>query len=995
MNILFVNYGDATTNSLEHINGFARALRQLGHDCVIALTTLPFGWKKAEKFIDYSQMPRLQEFFTDGRWADIIHAWTPRENVRRVVIKSLQDHYTPFVVHLEDNERHITEQFTGRQLEELRKLSDRELSTVMSNGHTHPWRGSHFLEISNGVTVITPSLQELAPASHPSQVICPGVSSELFHPQPPDLGWRSKLRPGEKMIYYAGGINVVNAPDFLTLYEGVVELNKRGFSCQLWQTGPSTLTDAASRPYLKYLGLVEQTEVVKLLASADVLVQPGKIDVFNKYRLPSKIPQFLAMGRPTVVPATNIGLELVDDEETLLLKTGTATEIADQCQRIFENPELAKRIATGGAAWARQHCNWVNNAGVLLKFYEKILAAPPAEHLRAIQGTNRSERTALAIKIREGLAATGDKADVDHLAALIDHLEKDQQTDDLAVTNNKPGLFDKGYRLAYWLRQKLRHSERLLGKTPLVSKLVAKRLSLYLRHPRQSLGATRDLLNLVAECGAKGAARYLGLISQVEEFYRQQRAANPVTASTVQLWQKQAAELTYRPLFSIIMPVYNTEEGLLRAAIKSVLAQAYPDWELCIADDASPDPKVKAVLDAYAQLDSRIKVVYREENGHISAASNSALELATGEFVANLDHDDLLAPNALLAVAKYLQSHKDTDVIYSDEDKITAQGEHHAPTFKPSWSPDHFLGQMYLAHFLVYRRSLLAKSGGYRVGFEGAQDWDFVLRLTETTHKIGFIPEILYSWRVSNQSTALSPQAKNYAHEAGSKAVQEALVRRWRKGTATGTTRHPGHFAVHYQLIGNPLISIIIGPGQSETDRERISEMIRRNSDYANFEVIIPDKGETAMAPGQWKNKAVVSAKGEMILFLGKNMARFTPKNWLQEMAAYAQNEHVGAVGGVILAEDGSIDEAGLAVSSGMHNVYSHRGQAANSPGYLGRLLVATNPEAVSDRCLLVRKDRFLAVGGFAETGDLGIGLCQKLREKGYFTALLPWVQVG
>ncbi len=293
--------------------------------------------------------------------------------------------------------------------------------------------------------------------------------------------------------------------------------------------------------------------------------------------------------------------------------------------------------------------------------------------------------------------------------------------------------------------------------------------------------------------------------------------------------------LSYRPTFSLIVPVYNTDERWLRRCLDSVLAQLYPDWELCIADDASTDPTVRKVLEEYKARDARIRVVFRQENGHISASSNSALEMATGEFVALLDHDDELAENALYENAVLLNEHPDADMIYSDEDKITEEGKRHSPFFKPDWSPDTFLSQMYTCHLGVYRTELVRRIGGFRVGFEGSQDYDLVLRLTDKTEKIYHIPKVLYHWRTIHGSTALAHESKNYAYKAGLKAIKEALDRRNEGGWVENVVNYPGQYLVHYPVVGRPLISIVIPTKDHPQALDQCLKSIFTKTSYNSF----------------------------------------------------------------------------------------------------------------------------------------------------------------
>ncbi|MEO0835807.1 MAG: glycosyltransferase [Cyanobacteria bacterium J06642_3] len=273
---------------------------------------------------------------------------------------------------------------------------------------------------------------------------------------------------------------------------------------------------------------------------------------------------------------------------------------------------------------------------------------------------------------------------------------------------------------------------------------------------------------------------------------------------------EDSSKLAYQPLISIIVPVYNPEENFLRQAIESVLAQVYPNWELCLADDCSTKPYVKSVLEEYAQQDSRIKITFRHENGHICHTSNSALSLATGEYIALLDHDDLLPPHALARVVELLNKHTEADFIYSDEDKVDEQNVHKDPFFKPDWCPDSFLARMYTCHLGVYRRSLVTEVGNFRIGFEGSQDYDLVLRVTEKTDQIYHIPDILYHWRIHQQSTAAASDAKPYAANAAQKALTEAIQRRGEPGKIKTRANLPGVYTVRYEIKEPKLVSIII-----------------------------------------------------------------------------------------------------------------------------------------------------------------------------------------
>jgi len=492
--------------------------------------------------------------------------------------------------------------------------------------------------------------------------------------------------------------------------------------------------------------------------------------------------------------------------------------------------------------------------------------------------------------------------------------------------------------------------------------------------------------------------------------------------------KKSLASLSYKPLISVIVPVYNTPEPFLRACLESVFNQYYPYWELCIADDASTEPYVRSVLEEFRQqAPDKIKIIYRDTNGHISEASNSALSLATGEFVAFLDHDDELAPEALLEVAKLLNEHPEADMIYSDEDKISPSGEYTNPYFKPDWSPELFLGQMYTCHLGVYRRKIVEAIGGFRRGVEGAQDWDFVLRFTERTSKIFHIPKILYHWRMHPHSTAASSIAKNYATEAGKRVVEEALRRRGEKAYIEVIA--PGRHLVHYLLKGSPLISIVIPTKDLADDLERCLQSIYQKTDYPNYEIVIVDNGsteeETFLLFEKWSrilknrfyverldipfnfsrlvNFGVSKSRGEFLLLLNNDTELIGPTNWLSEMGGYVFRKEIACAGAVLLYPDDTIQHAGIIL--GITPALASPGVAGHAfkhlpkdhPGYFDRLRVVSNYAGVTGACLMVRRELWELVNGFDEELEVAfndVDFCLKLLELGYRHVVLPHVRL-
>ncbi|HBI1694761.1 TPA: glycosyltransferase family 2 protein [Enterococcus faecalis] len=480
----------------------------------------------------------------------------------------------------------------------------------------------------------------------------------------------------------------------------------------------------------------------------------------------------------------------------------------------------------------------------------------------------------------------------------------------------------------------------------------------------------------------------------------------------IEAMTQEIATFHYQPKISIAMPVYNVEEKWLRLCIDSILNQVYTNWELCMADDASTDPNVKKILTEYQQLDERIRVVFREQNGHISEATNSALAIATGEFVALLDNDDELAINAFYEVVKVLNENPELDLIYSDEDKIDMDGNRSDPAFKPDWSPDLLLGTNYISHLGVYRRSILEEIGGFRKGYEGSQDYDLVLRFTEKTTKerITHIPKVLYYWRMLPTSTAVDQGSKGYAFEAGLRAVQDALVRRGINGHATHGAAN-GLYDVYYDIESEKLVSIIIPTKNGYKDVQRCVSSIIEKTTYKNYEIIMADNGSTdpkmhelyaefeQQLPGRFfvesidipfnfstiNNRAAKKAHGEYLLFLNNDTEVIT-ENWLTLMVSFAQQERIGCVGAKLLYPNNTVQHAGVILGLGGVAGHGHYGYPHGDLGYFGRLAINVNYSAVTAACLLMKKADFDAVGGFEEAFTVAfndVDLCLKVQALG------------
>jgi len=480
------------------------------------------------------------------------------------------------------------------------------------------------------------------------------------------------------------------------------------------------------------------------------------------------------------------------------------------------------------------------------------------------------------------------------------------------------------------------------------------------------------------------------------------------------------AVLPQRPVFSVLMPVYNTPEQYLREAISSVVEQVYPDWELCIADDASTKPHVRKVLEEYRARYPQIKTCFRSENGHIAATSNSALELATGDFVALLDHDDRLSPDALFENAILVNRQPDVDVIYSDEDKIDETGRRSAPYFKPDWSPDALLSRNYVSHLGVYRRSVVNDVNGFRTGFEGSQDYDLLLRITERTDRVAHIPHVLYHWRKHSESTAGTRDQKSYALDSARRALEEALERRGEPGRIVHDIARSGLYTVRYEIRRPGKVSIIIPTRDHGKDVDVCLHSIFERSSYTNFEIILLDNGSqdreslqifddwVKREPGRVKvvvydapfnfsavnNVAVKQSRGEYLLFLNNDTETVT-RDWLEAMVEQAQRREIGAVGAKLLYGDDTVQHAGVIIGLGGVAGHSHKHFKADEPGYFYTLQTVNNFSAVTAACLMLRREVFEQVGGFDEELAIAfndVDLCLRIRAAGYRNVYLPHV---
>tara|TARA_R110001583_G_scaffold152016_1_gene303815 strand:+ start:15862 stop:18756 length:2895 start_codon:yes stop_codon:yes gene_type:complete len=477
-----------------------------------------------------------------------------------------------------------------------------------------------------------------------------------------------------------------------------------------------------------------------------------------------------------------------------------------------------------------------------------------------------------------------------------------------------------------------------------------------------------------------------------------------------------------QPLISVVIPTYNPEIKILRLCIESVLNQSYKNLELCIADDASTNPDVINVLEEYQRKDKRIKIICRKKNGHISAATNSALELVTGEWVALLDHDDELHKHSLAFVINAINSRDNVEFIYSDEDKIDLQGKRSDPHFKPSWNLDLLYSQNYVSHLGVYRVDIVKKIGGFRIGYEGSQDFDLLLRYSrEINHEnIVHIPKVLYHWRMVEGSTALASTEKSYTTDVGIKALQDHFNVLGEKVTVQ-QGKHANIYKVNWQLSDEPLVSLIIPTYNGYEITKQAIDSILEKTTYLNYEIILVDNNSndlTALAyfeelklhdkvtvlrypfPFNYSainNFAVKEAKGHIIGLINNDIQVITPE-WLTEMVSHAQRQDIGCVGAMLYYPNNTIQHAGVICGLGGVAGHSHKYFPREHPGYFYRLKLVQNLSAVTAACLLIKKEIFNEVNGLNEK-DLTIAFndidfCLKVQSIGYRNLWTPYAEL-
>jgi len=509
------------------------------------------------------------------------------------------------------------------------------------------------------------------------------------------------------------------------------------------------------------------------------------------------------------------------------------------------------------------------------------------------------------------------------------------------------------------------------------------------------------------------------LLSVEDICYQQWRSKNAFTAQELEAMRAEVTRFTYQPLISVVMPVFDVEPALLCSAVSSIEKQVYPNWEVCIADDCSTRADTKSKLERLASAAGRIKVRYLSRNAGIAGATNAAIELAEGEFIALLDHDDELSPDALFEVAKLLNAHPDTDMVYSDEDKLDERGRHVEAFLKPEWSPELLWSNMYTCHLGVYRKSIIDQIRGLRAGFDGAQDYDFVLRFTEHTGRIRHIPKILYHWRRATGSTSVvygTSFGGKSAAEASMKALEDALKRR----EITGTVERglfDGSFRVRPVLPADAFASVIIPTRDNVNHLRTCVESVRQKTSSRNYEIVIIDnqsvEEETKRYLGSlggdsririiqhdaefnfsaMNNHAAQGARSNVLVFLNNDTEVIEP-GWLEAMLELIQIPGVGVVGAKLLYPDDTIQHAGIVLWHCGTAGHLHSRLPRDEHGYFGMADSIRNCSAVTAACMMVRRDVFESLGGFDtsyRTSYQDVDLCLRAQEADWRVVFTPF----
>ena len=490
--------------------------------------------------------------------------------------------------------------------------------------------------------------------------------------------------------------------------------------------------------------------------------------------------------------------------------------------------------------------------------------------------------------------------------------------------------------------------------------------------------------------------------------------------SKAELERQRQEHFSWEPTFSVVVPLYKTPEKYLRALVESLQAQTYGKWELCLSDGSGADSPIRELLKQLQKEEGRIRVIDHQEQLQISENTNAAIEAATGEFVVFADHDDELTAHALYECVKALNEKPETEVLYSDEDKMTMDGhKFFQPHFKPDFNIDLLRSNNYITHFFVVRTNLIRQVGGFRREYDGAQDYDFIFRCTEAAKHICHIPEVLYHWRTHQASTADNPASKVYAFDAGKRAIEAHLKRQGVEGTVSHT-KDLGFYQVEYPVQGNPLVSILIpNKDQKDTLKQCLDSVFSKTA-YANYEVIIIENNSQEKETWEYyeelkqrdnvkivtwesgfnysaiNNFGEKSASGEYLLFLNNDVEVINP-HWMEELLGNCQRKEVGIVGAKLYYPDDTIQHAGTIIGIGGIAGHAFLNMPRSRSGYLHKASLQMDLSAVTAACMMMKRSVFESLGGFEEKLAVAfndVDLCLRCVKAGYLVVYNPKVEL-
>lgn len=1001
---------------MNHIIPYANELSKRGHSSTVVTEAGQAGASNDTEpplyaSVNYEEVYENKKLlFPNSRPADIIHAWTPRENVHKLVSSYQEKHKNcRLIVHLEDNEDSILESYYRCPIDQLRYPAPATKPIEWNPKLAHPIRYKRFLWKSDGITTINPNLSKLLPTPKPTINISPILTAENFKPTLTREETKKKfnLPSDAKFIVYPGGVTSNNREDIRNLYIAVKIANERAGPIYVIKTGPNCPDLEKSFSFdinsIRIdLGLVEREDIVNLYNISDLLVHPGGDSEFNRDRLPSKIPEFLMTGKPCIIPNIYRNALPYVDAKCFYVDGGNPQEISEACIRVLKELVLCKENVAEKTF--RELYSSSKNVDLLLEFYDKINTCAEANlpseldldegyrarFLKAHKTLKSTEQE--VVKLNEDIHSFQIERTSLKEQLLQAHEENDRLSNKIERTNSSFSW--KSTSPLRFLRRKIVDpwkKKNQVDKTPNTNKTEeAEKCYPRINHP----------------CYHK-------------DYHKFVENDSIILPQRIQKIKSQLSQLQDLPKLSILLPTYNVDAIWLEKCIESVTIQIYANWELCIADDASTKPHVREVIDRYLQNDSRIKAAFRAKNGHISAASNTASELATGDYLVLLDHDDTIPPHALSRVAIEISNHPGAKLIYSDEDKIDEDDVRHDPHFKTDWNYDFFLGCNMISHLGVYKRSIFEEVGRFREGFEGAQDWDLALRVIEKCepNEIRHIPEILYHWRSIDGSTAANLGYKNYAYIAQRKAIRSHLERIQIKANVESVQGVNWRIAYHLPNPA-PKVSIIIPTRNQVGHLQKCVESIINKTCYPNFDVLIVDNDsddpETLFylehcqederirvikLSGDFNysrlnNEAILQTHASFICLLN-NDTEVVDGNWLNELVRHGTREEIGIVGAKLLYPHDHIQHCGIIL--GIYDIAGHAFKFLHKDdnGHIGRAKLVSRFSAVTGACMLFRKSLWKQIGGLDEKNlpisYNDVDFCLRAREAGFATIVTPF----